>query len=331
MGFIADVGSALASAAGGAAVNVPLGMLGNYLSSEQAKKNQKDQWDMYYSPKAQVRNLAEAGINPAVAFGNNAPVMNGAGDFSIPQTPLGGIGTSSLTDLSNYINATSNAKKAGVETRSAEEDIKLKQIEQSRNQFELSLRQQFGLKQTAQELALAEANVRLAQLSGDNSEIEKSIKEYTKAKEKALSECQVKQRDILQKELDNKDTELKLSNRVLKTQGDSNIASTNASNAAASASRAQANIFEIEKDIKKLERNFRKSTNIQEIDTKLSELRNQGIINDTEYEEGKKRLDSISKFNQARENSKAVENGYLFFDWLGDIISKPFKDILPKK
>ena len=43
MGFIADIGSALASAAGGAAVTAPLGMLGNYLSSEQAKKNQYQQ------------------------------------------------------------------------------------------------------------------------------------------------------------------------------------------------------------------------------------------------------------------------------------------------
>lgn len=311
--------------------NAISGITGSVIQNDMARKNAEYQWDRFYSPRAQVNNLAEAGINPAVVFGNQSPVMSSGGQLTMPDAPALGLGTTALAEIGQYINATANAKKAGVDTRSSEEDIKLKQIEQKRNDFELRLRNQFGLKQAAQDLALSEANVRLAQLGGDNAELDKAIKEYTKAKEKAMSEVAENQRDILGKELANKDTELRLSNRVLKTQGDSNIASANASNASAAASRAQANIFEIEKDIKKLERKFRESTNVQEIETKLSELRKQGIINDTEYEEGKKRLDSISKFNQARENSKVVENGYLFFDWLGDIISKPFKNILPKK
>lgn len=314
---------------GGSLINGSIGLVGNKISHDQAMKDMNYQWNKMYSPQAQVRNMAAAGLNPAAAFGNQAPVISGS-QMNLPQNPLGGIGTSSLNDISNYILSQAQAKKAGVDTRSGEEDIKLKQIEQKRNDFELRLRNQYGLKQAAQDLALSEANVRLAQLNGDNAEIDKAIKDYTKAKEKAMSECAENQRDILGKELANKDTELRLSNRVLKTQGDSNIASANASNASAAASRAQANIFEIEKDIKKLERKFRESTNTQEIDTKLSELRKEGIINETEYQEGKKRLDSISKFNQARENSKVVENGYLFFDWLGDIISKPFKNIIPK-
>lgn len=317
----------LLAVAGNAIGNIGSSLIQNALG----QKNEERQWNRYYSPRAQVQNMAAAGINPAVAFGNQSPVLSSGGQMQMPEVPALGLGTTALAEIGQYLNAAANAKKAGVDTRSAEEDIKLKQIEQRRNDFELRLRNQFGLKQAAQDLALSEANVRLAQLGGDNAELDKAIKEYTKAKEKAMSECAENQRDILGKELANKDTELRLSNRVLKTQGDSNIASANASNASAAASRAQANIFEIEKDIKKLERKFRESTNTQEIETKLSELRKQGIINDTEYEEGKKRLDSISKFNQARENSKVVENGYLFFDWLGDIISKPFKDILPKK
>lgn len=314
----------------GAAGNAIGSIAGSLIQNELGKSNERRQWNEYYSPQAQVRNLAGAGINPAVAMGNQSPVLTAGGQMQMPEVPGLGLGTTALSEIGQYLNAAANAKKAGVDTRSAEEDIKLKQIEQSRNSFELRLRNQFGLKQAAQDLALSEYNVRLAQLSGDNAEIDKAIKEYTKAKEKALSECAENQRDILGKELANKDTELSLSNRVLKTQGDSNLASADAANAAAQASRAQANIFEIEKDIKNLERKFRESTNIQEIDTKLSELRKQSIINDAEYEEGKKRLDSISKFNQARENSKAVENGYLFFDWLGDIISKPLKNIVPK-
>ena len=67
-----------------------------------------------YSPQAQVRNMAAAGINPAAAFGNQAPVISGS-QMNLPQNPLGGIGTSSLNDISNYILSQAQAKKAGVE------------------------------------------------------------------------------------------------------------------------------------------------------------------------------------------------------------------------
>lgn len=239
-------------------VDILLGAGGNLISSVGSalfgnalgRANEEKMWNERYSPQAQVRNLAAAGINPAVAMGNQSPVLTSGGQINpVPVSPFG-IGTTGLAELGSYLKAAADAKKAGVDTRSAEEDIKLKQIEQSRNQFELKLRQQYGLKQAAQDLSLAEANVRLAQLSGDNAEMDKAIKEYTKAKEKALSECQEKQRDILQKELDNKDTELKLSNRVLKTQGDSNIASANASNAAAGLAKAQTKTEDATRDYK---------------------------------------------------------------------------------
>lgn len=294
----------LLAAGGNLLSNLGSSILGNELGKENSEKL----WRERYSPQAQVRNLAAAGINPAVAMGNQSPVLSSGGEISpVPVSPFG-IGTTGLAELGSYLNAAANAKKAGVDTRSAEEDIKLKQIEQSRNQFELQLRQKYGLKQAAQDLALAESNVRLAQLSGDNAEIDKSIKEYTKAKEKALSECQEKQRDILQKELDNKDTELKLSNRVLKTQGDSNIASANASNTQAAVNREIARYQRVVADVEESASPFK-------LENLLRHYASSNMISDADYQEAYRRyerLKSINADNDKHEWNKALD-AFMFY------------------
>ena len=296
------------------AVGNAIGSIGGALvQNELGKANEKRQWEEYYSPKAQVRNLAAAGINPAVAFGNQSPVLTSGGQMQMPDVPNFGIGTTALSEIGNYLNAAANAKKAGVDTRSAEEDIKLKQIEQSRNSFENKLRQQFGLKQAAQDLALSEANVRLAQLSGDNAELDKAIKEYTKAKEKAMSECAENQRDILKKELANKDTELKLSNRVLKTQGDANLAAANASNTQADVNREnrrlQSALADVE-DVGKLEK----------IKSLLAEYKKNGAISEADEKEANIKLSRLSDVENKRTSSffKEVDG---FTDWLKSKIS----------
>lgn len=207
MGFLADVGSALASAAGGSAVTAPLGMLGNYLSSEQAKKNQKEQWDMYYSPKAQVRNLAEAGINPAVAFGNNAPVMNGAGDFSIPQSPLGGIGTESINSISNYLLAKSQAAKNKVETEGTELDNIVKAKTQEERIKEIALRNKFTEEDTT-----------------------KVINEWQKL---------VGEVNILQKDAEIKDIDLKTHEKLVNSLIDTYVSRANLDNAQAQSLKEQ--------------------------------------------------------------------------------------------
>lgn len=311
-----------------------LGAVGNTISSiggalfqnELGKANEKRQWDEYYSPKAQVRNMAAAGINPAVAFGNQSPVLTSGGQMQMPDVQNLGIGTTALSEIGNYLNAAANAKKAGVDTRSAEEDIKLKQIEQSRNSFENKLRQQFGLKQAAQDLALSEANVRLAQLSGDNAELDKAIKEYTKAKEKAMSECAENQRDILSKELANKDTELKLSNRVLKTQGDANIASANASN-------TQADINREVRKLRSIEREIAETGKMDKIDEYLSELKRNKMLNDKEYEEFRTKFLSLKNRNDYGDKNKWYRDFYNILDDVETYLNKlnPLKGVFNTK
>ena len=59
MSFLGDLGLA--------AVNGGISLLGNKISSDTAKDNLDYQMDRYYSPSAQVRNLATAGLIPAAA------------------------------------------------------------------------------------------------------------------------------------------------------------------------------------------------------------------------------------------------------------------------
>ena len=296
-------------AAGNAIGSIGSALIGNALG----KANEERQWKEYYSPQAQVRNLAAAGINPAVVMGNQSPVLTAGGQMQMPDVPNLGLGTTSLSEIGNYLNAAANAKKAGVDTRSAEEDIKLKQIEQSRNSFENNLRQTFGLKQAAQDLALSEAKVRLAQLSGDNAEVDKAIKEYTKAKEKALSECQEKQRDILQKELDNKDTELQLSNRVLKTQGDANIASANASNTQAEVNRQNRRLQSALADVEE-------AGKIDKINSLIAEYKKNGSISDADAKEADIKLSRLNDIQDKRSSYffKEVDG---FTEWIKSKIS----------
>ena len=229
MSFLGDLGLA--------GVNAGLSLVGNEIANNNSRKNLDYQMDRYYSPQAQVRNLAAAGINPAVAFGNQSPVFSGGGSMQVPANPLAGIGTTSLSDLANYINAKSNAKKAGAETRNLDIDAEAKQ-------FELDLAKIFKAPEQFAALTLAWKNVRL-------SDDDHSIKEWTKEKEKALAQTQGVQRDTLQKVLDNMDTQIKQENkqreedikltqekqRTEKTSQSANVASANASNAAASVSR----------------------------------------------------------------------------------------------
>lgn len=99
---------------------------GAIIQNEIGKANEKRQWDEYYSPKAQVRNLAAAGINPAVAFGNQSPVLTSGGQMQMPDVSNLGLGTTALSEIGSYLNAKANAEKAGVETEGTVLDNQVK-------------------------------------------------------------------------------------------------------------------------------------------------------------------------------------------------------------
>ena len=248
MGFLGDVGLA--------GVNAGLSLVGNKIAQQTSRENLDYMMSRYYSPQAQVNNLAAAGINPAVAFGNQSPVFSSGGQMQMPSNPLAGIGTTSLSDLANYINAKTNAKKAGVEMRNIDIDTQAKK-------FDLELAKIYKSPEQFAALTLAWKNVML-------SDDEHNIKVWQKAKEKALSEVEEKNRDILDKTLSNMDIQIKQENKqreenikltqekqkTEKTSQSANVASANASNAAANLSRSQKSYQDIVNDIKESGKTF---------------------------------------------------------------------------
>ena len=246
---------ALGLGAGSAAVNLGGSFLGALFNDSQSAKaverqiqGAKELMDYeqsnYLSPKAQVKNLGAAGINPAAAFGNTAPV-NVGGSFAMPnaQPAMMQVGTQSLSDVAQLLVGAAQAKKAGVEVPNIEEDTQGKVLDNQRKEFENKLLTTYGLRRTAAEVALAEQNVKNAFQTGDNLKIDNSIKEWQSAKEKALSECNEVQRDILKKEFENKDTELQLRNRKSEEEIKTEKSKQSANYASAEASRSSASNY----------------------------------------------------------------------------------------
>ena len=118
------------------------------------------------------------------------------------------------------------------------------EVDTQAKKFDLELAKIYKSPEQFAALTLAWKNVML-------SDDEHNIKVWQKAKEKALSEVEEKNRDILDKTLSNMDIQIKQENRqreenikltqekqkTEKTSQSANVASANASNAAASVSR----------------------------------------------------------------------------------------------
>ena len=184
MSFLGDLGLQFA----GGLIN----SVSSLFSSENAFQHQKDlmdyqaqiqdkQFNKYSSPQAQVRNLAAAGINPAVAMGNQSPVFssipNGPSPSSV-QAPQFGIGTTSLTDLANYMLAKANAQKAGVETEGTQLDNEVKRRTMDDRVKQIGLQNHWTEEQTAkvtQEIGLMCGQFQEIQQRIENMRSEKNL------------------------------------------------------------------------------------------------------------------------------------------------------------
>lgn len=173
---------------GGGVLNSLLGGL----SAKQAFERQKElmdyqasiqdtQFKKYASPQAQVSNLAAAGINPAVAMGNHSPVFssipNGPSPASVASAQFG-IGTTSLSDLANYMLAKANAKKAGVETEGTVLDNEVKRRTLEDRVKQIALQNHWTEEQTAkvtQEIGLLTGQFNEIQQRIDNMRSEKKL------------------------------------------------------------------------------------------------------------------------------------------------------------
>ena len=295
-----SLGAALGIGAGSSVLSSALNFLGGNLSFDKQISASKDlldyQQEKYLSPKAQVKNLAAAGINPAAAFGNTSPV-NVGGELAMPTAPNYNFSgaTQSLSDVASLLVGAAQAKKAGVEVPNIEAETQGQVLDNQRKEFENKLLTTYGLRRTAAEVALAEQNVKNAFQTGDNLKIDNSIKEWQSAKEKALSECNEVQRDILKKEFENKDTELQLRNRkseeeikTEKSKQSANYASAEASRSSASNYREQARINTVLADIQE-------ATSDEQIKSQLSKLSSEKAISDKDYQDALQKLEALSR------------------------------------
>ena len=290
-------------------IGAGISAVGNIVNNLMSRNNAQFAYDKFNSPAAQVRGFQQAGMNPAVAMSESGG--SSGGSQSAPPAPTENpFGMVNLETYANSLKALADAKKAGVDTRSAEEDIKLKQIEQDSKEFELRLQKYFGTKERAQALALLEKNVRIAQLTGDTKEQEKAINEWIKAKEKAISEAEENKRDILKKELDNTDKRLNLENRVLSTQGTANLASANASNTQADVNRQTRRLQSALADIEE-------SGKSEKIKALLAEYKKNQAISDADAKEAEVKLSRLESIEDKRSSYffREVDN---YLEWLKD-------------
>lgn len=81
--------------------------------AQYAKDLMKYEWDNFKSPQAQVRSLAAAGINPAVALGQGGPGYVSSPSPSMPSSTPPSFDFASIGD---FVKAMAEAKKANMES-----------------------------------------------------------------------------------------------------------------------------------------------------------------------------------------------------------------------
>jgi hypothetical protein len=300
--------------------NVIQGVLSPALQSKIGKENADWQWNRYYSPRAQVNNLADAGINPAVAFGNQSPVMTSGGQMTMPDMPGLGIGTTSLAEIGSYLNAKASAAKAEKETGKvdAETQMVLSELDAQRLQNELV--RQFGQKKWTYDVALAYENVLLARKSNDIKEQEKAMNEYHKVTSYLESQLKGSELTAFKKRLDNLDTEIQLSNK-LQTEKISTEKSAQSSNyASARASNTQANVNEQETRLRRALADIEESGSTFKLESLIRQYKRDNAISDADKKEAEVKLQRLKDLESKRDSSLFGEIDSML-EWLKNKVS----------
>lgn len=316
-----SLGAALGIAGGSALLNSGLQFLGGQYSQAKQVAAQKDlfdyTWEKANSPNAQVKNLTAAGLNPVGMLGSHGLSEIGSPSGQISPIDYQGIGTTDLSGLAQYIAATADAKKKGVEMPGIEADTQGKLLDNDRKRFENDLLKTYGNDKMAAEVSLAWQNYALALQSEELNNQEIAKKQWEVAKEKALSQVAANQRDILKKELDNKDTEIQLRNqqkreeiKTEKSKQSANYASANQSNTQADVNRQlrrlNAALADVEEGVK-----------TDKIQNLINEYRAKSAMSDLDYQEANRRIEAMQHMRD-NELGREVDN---FLEWLKGKVS----------
>lgn len=299
---------------GASLISVAGGLLNNLFQSQSMDKQvsaQKDlmryQWDNFSSPSAQAKAYAAAGFNPATALGNGN-ITSASPSAPSVTPPQFSVGIENLSELGSFMKSVADAKKAGVDTHLSEQEIRNKQVQQKRDEFELNLRKTFGKSESVLNLANAYQQVLLAQDSHDLNLKEKALKDWQKAKEKALSELSEHERDIAAKRLANTDIELKLQNEESKARA-------NASNASAEASRTQADVNRENRRLQSALADIEEGAKFDKIQALIAQYQKEGWLSESDASEARIRASRLHDVENKRESKffKAIDD---YSEWL---------------
>ena len=143
-------------------------------------------------------------------------------------------------------------------------------------------------------------------MSGDEKEKDIAIKQWTEAKEKALSECQEKQRDLLQKDLDTYDQRFKAYQSSVRSQNAANYGSAKQFN-------TQADVNKQTEESLKLGNWLKRQTNVAERNHILDQYARDHQQYKTEIEKLKNEFQYYEKLNKNNENAAASYLNYLIW------------------
>ena len=330
MGNLIDqIGTAAASGLEGAIGSIPgallsgaFGLIGQNQQVKHSKELMDYQWEHFNSPQAQVKNMTAAGLSPVAALGEK-------GSFASPSASMPGmpVQLDGISEVSNYIKSLADAKKAGADVGHVKAETDKAIAEADSIKFQNELNKRFGNQKWILDLKQAYQNLKLALQTEDLNEQQKAFNEWHIAGEKALSQANEYERDILQKKLENTDTELQLSNDIKREQIKTEKSHQSANYASAANQRAQALVNKEIQAIKHVEREVAETGKLDQIDKLLADYRRDKMLSDEEYEEAKKRFDALKRINHALDKSEFVSKSNAAFTWLTDILGAPFKGL----
>lgn len=284
----------------------------NILEQEKsARRLMQTQWSLYQSPEAQVKSMTKAGLNPAVMLGE------GKGTFASPSPAMPSsapVQVSPLFDMSgisNYIASVANAKKAGMDTKLSEQEIKNKEIERQVQEFDLSVKKLFDKEVKSVEVANAYRNLLLAADTHDLNEQQKALNEYKKATEKAISDAKESEASILKQRLENNPTAIRLENQLMEEKAKTEKASQYASYASADASRQNARLNSALADIEERGKS-------DKIDYLLKKYRADGMLSEADYQEARLRAERLAGQYDKRVGSSLFKETDDFMEWIKD-------------
>ena len=303
--------------------NVIQSVLQPLVQNEMGKNNADWQWNRFYSPKAQVSNLAEAGINPAVAFGNQSPVMTTGGQLTMPDVPALGIGTTALAEIGQYINAKATAAKTERETGKVDAETKKLLSELDAQNLQNDLVRQFGNQKWTFDVAQAYENVLLARKTNDIKEQEKAMNEYHKVTSYLESQLKGSELTAFRKRLGNLDKEIELSNK-LQTEKIATEKSAQTSNyASAKASSAQADLTSSQKKYQDIVNDIKESGKTFELENLIRSYQAENRVNDASAEQAFTMLERYRQLNENDKNAAAKYLNYMFWFFKEQMSNQP--------